>query len=40
MFAASSPLLALAFAADQAWAPLARKGRRLTNFYAVIARRD
>jgi SAM-dependent methyltransferase len=40
MFVAFLPLLALAFLADLAWAPLARRGRRLTNVYAVIARRD
>jgi hypothetical protein len=34
------PLLLLAFAADQVWAPLARRGSRLTNVYGVIARRD
>ncbi len=33
------PLLALALAGDVAWAPLARRGRNLTNVYAVIARR-
>ena len=40
MFVAFLPLLALAFLADLAWAPLARRGRRLTNVYAVIARRE
>jgi hypothetical protein len=33
------PLFLLAFAADQVWAPVARRGRRLTNVYALIARR-
>lgn len=40
IFVAFVPLLLLAFAADRAWAPLARRGSRLTNVYAVIARRD
>jgi ubiquinone/menaquinone biosynthesis C-methylase UbiE len=39
MFIAFLPLLALARAGDLAWAPLARRGRHLTNVYAVIARR-
>jgi SAM-dependent methyltransferase len=39
MSAAFLPLLVLAFAADLAWAPLARRGRDLNNVYAVVARR-
>jgi hypothetical protein len=34
------PLFLMAFVADQAWAPVARRGHRLTNVYALIARRN
>jgi SAM-dependent methyltransferase len=40
IFLAFAPLLLLAYAADRAWAPVARRGRRLTNVYALIASRD
>ena len=34
------PLFLVTFVADQAWAPVARRGHRLANVYALIARRD
>ena len=36
--AAFVPLFVVAFIADQVWAPVARRGHRLTNMYALIAR--
>jgi len=39
MLVAFLPLLAGAFAADLIWAPAARRGRRLANVYAIVARR-
>jgi SAM-dependent methyltransferase len=33
------PVFLVAFVADQLWAPVARRGHRLTNMYALIARR-
>jgi SAM-dependent methyltransferase len=39
ILAAFAPLLLIAAAADAVWAPIARRGHRLSNMYAVIARR-
>jgi 2-polyprenyl-3-methyl-5-hydroxy-6-metoxy-1,4-benzoquinol methylase len=39
MLAVGAPLFLLAHVADRAWAPIARRGRQLTNVYAIVARR-
>jgi hypothetical protein len=40
IMAAFVPLILVPFVADQVWAPFVRRGRPLTNMYALFAHRD